>query len=907
MTSGNKEETTVIKKNGSKEEFCVDKINKVINWACEGIKDVSVSEIEINAKLQVGKEISSKEIHEILINSSANLISLENPNYQVVAGRLLNYQLRKDVWGGKNSPKLYDLIERNIKSGVYDFDILNLFSKEEINKFDEWIDHDRDFDFDFCGIKQLCSKYLVKNRKSGEIYETPQFAFMLIAMISFHNYEENKRNLYIKKAYDFFSKKKINLPTPLMAGVRTPVRQYASCNLTDVEDSIDGLIAANSSVVKATSQRFGIGLNFGKIRAGGSEIRMGEVVHTGVIPFLKWFESAVKSCHQNGIRGGGATVNFPIWHYEIEDILQLKNNAGTDSNRVRSLDYCIAFSKLFYERWLKNETVTLFSPHEVKGLYESFGTEGFDELYKKYEKDKSIKMKKVVKMRDLLEIFVKERVETGRIYLMNIDHVNQNSPWTQKVDMTNLCVAPETLILTDKGHVKISSFENQTVKVYNGKEFSETKVVKTGENQKLIKIILSSGKSLECTEYHKFYIDKDNWIWGSDGHKESDFVEVRAIDLKKGDLVRTYFTNHTNNYSYFQLDAIEDIVDEGRVDDTYCVNEPLEHKAVFNGILTGNCVEILHPVKPQKSFDDKDAEIGICILSAVNLLEINSDSEMEKVCDVIVRMLDNIIDYQDYFCPAAEKFAKNKRSLGVGITNLAAILAKNNLKYSDEASPQFASDLMEKIQFYLLKASVNLAKEVGKCNDFNSSSYSLGTLPIDRYKKEVDSVVDPALKCDWESLRSEIKEHGLRNCTMSALMPVESSSVCQSSTNGIEPVRGLLIFKGSKSNTVPVLAPHSSAWKNRYELAFDMKDNIGMINIVAALQKWVDMSISANNYYNYDHYEDGKLPDSKVIKEILHAYKMGIKTLYYLNTYDTDNQTVEAEKEESPCDGACAI
>lgn len=746
----------VTKRNGDKENFSVEKINKVISWACENIKDVSVSEVEINAKMSLSEDISSREIHGILIDSAKKLISLERPNYQYVAARLLTYQLRKDIWGGKNPPKLIDVIEKNVQKGVFDKDIFNLFSREEINKFDEWINHDRDFDFEYCGMNQLCAKYLTKNRKTGEIFETPQFAFMLIAMISFSSYTGAHRATYIKRAYDFFSKKKINLPTPLMAGLRTPIKQYASCNLTDVEDSIDGLVAANSAVVKATAQRFGIGLNFGRIRAGGSEIRNGEVIHTGVIPFLKWFESAVKSCHQNGIRGGGATVNFPIWHYEIQDILQLKNNAGTDSNRVRSLDYCIHFSKLFYERWLKNEEFTLFSPHEVKDLYDAYGRTEFDDLYLKYEQDNSIIFKKKVKARDLMESFVKERVETGRIYLLNIDNVNQNSPWVDKVNMTNLC----------------------------------------------------------C--------------------------------------------------------------------------------------------EVLHPTIPIKSLEDQDGEIGICILSAINLLE-TSDSELEKVCDVCVRMLDNIIDYQDYFVPAAAKFAKNKRSLGIGVTNFAALLAKHNLKYSEKNTLEFVDELAERMQFFLLKSSNQLAKEFGKCADFDRSTYSQGILPIDRYRKEVDSIVSRKPSQDWESLRKDIKEYGLRNCTLTSFMPSESSSVIYSSTNGIEPIRSFLTFKGSKANTVPVIAPHYPAWKNRYELAFDLKDNIGLINIIATFQKWIDMSISGNTYYNYSHYPDGKLPDSKVIKEILYAYKMGVKTLYYNNTDDGDNQRADKEPSSSCESGACSI
>lgn len=900
------ENINVIKRDGSKEEFKASKINKMLEWAVDGVSNVSASDIAVQAELQVSDGITSKDVHQILVKSAENLISLESPNYQIVASRLLNYQLRKDVWGGKNPPKLYDLILKNIEVGVYDKEILDLFSKDEINKFDEWIDHNRDFEFNYCGIKQLILKYLVKNRKTNIVYETPQFAFMLIAMISFASYSGKKRNSYIKRAYNYFSKRKPNLPTPLMAGVRTPVRQYSSCCLIDTEDSIDGLIASNGAMVKATSQRFGIGVNMGRIRAIGSEIRNGEVTHTGVIPFLKHIESAVKSCHQNGIRGGGATVNFPVWHYEIEDILQLKNNAGTDANRVRNLDYCIHFSKLFYERWLKKENITLFSPHEVEGLYEAFGTDEFDELYEKYEKDPSIKMKKVIPMRDLMTLFVKERSETQRIYLMNIDTVNKRGAWKKKVNMTNLCVAPETLILTKSGHQKISSLEGEDVEVFNGKQYSKTKVVKTGENQKLIKIVLDSGRSIECTEYHKFYVDKDNWVLSDDGHKPSDLIEMRARDLKQGDLVRVISRNHTNNYWYFSLESVSHIIDEGRYDDTYCVNEPLENKAVFNGILTGNCVEINHPVVPLKSLNDENGEIGICVLGAINLLEISSDSELEKTCDLLVRMLDNIIDYQTYFVPAAENFAKNKRSLGIGITNLAGLLAKNNLKYSDPEAPNFVDEWMEKIQFYLLKSSCELAKEVGKCNHFDQSVYSDGVLPIDKYEKNIDEVVTRKPSMPWEELRKDILQYGLRNCTVTALMPAESSSVIQSSTNGIEPIKNYIVYKGGKSDSVPVIAPHYHSWKNKYELAFDFKDNIGFINIQAALQKWVDMSISGNLYYNPEHYQKEKIPDTKVIKELFYAYKMGIKTLYYNMIYDQDDQSIKEEKPS--CDsGACAI
>jgi ribonucleoside-diphosphate reductase alpha chain len=747
----------VRKRNNTLVPFSVEKINKVISWAIEDIAGVSISDIEMNAKLNITDGITTKEIHKVLIESAVNLFTEEYPNYQWVASRLLNYQIRKDVWGGKNPPKLYDIIIKNIERGVYHKEILDFFTKEEIDKLDEKINHERDYDFSFSGLQQLCDKYLIQNRKAKEIFETPQFAYMLVAMVSFQSYPKATRLNYIKKAYDTFSKHKINLPTPQMAGIRSHIKQYASCCLIDVDDTKESIFSSNTAAGFATTQRYGIGLNFGRIRAIGAEINKGAVIHTGVIPFLKVFEATVKSCQQNGIRGGGATVNFPFWHYEIEDILVLKNNSGTEDNRVRKMDYVIQFSKLFYERYMKNENITLFSPHEVKDLYNSFGLAKFDDLYVKYESDPSIKYKKSVKASTIMSLFVKERVETARIYAMNIDHCNEYSPWNERVTMTNLCV------------------------------------------------------------------------------------------------------------------------------------------------------EVLHPTKPLQHIDDPEGEIGICVLSALNLLEIKDDADLQNTCDVIVRMLDELIDYQTYFTKAAENFTKNRRSLGVGITNLAALLAKNNLKYTDLETPNFVDSWMEKIQYYLLNASVELAKEKGKCAYFDRTKYAQGILPIDSYKKKVDSIVTRKPTMDWEGLRQRIKTYGLRHSTLTALMPCESSSVIQNTTNGIEPVRSLLTFKGSKASTLPVLVPNYNTCKNKYTFAYEMKDNIGMINVIAALQKWVDIYISANLYYNYNHYPNRALPDSQVIKELLYAYSMGVKTLYYSNTDDGDKQSANNMEEKSCTSGACAI
>lgn len=742
-------EIFVVKRNGSKELFNIEKINRVAEWAVQGLDDVSLSELEINVRLNLKDGITTKEIHSVLTESAANLISLEKPNYQYVAGRLLNFSLRKDVWYGKNPPKLYDLIKKNIARKVYDPEILNWYSPEEINKIDEFIEHDRDLLFSYAGVRQLCDKYLVQNRETHQIFETPQFAYILIAACLFHKYPGQKRFDYIKRAYNYFSKHKINLPTPIMAGVRTTLRSFSSCCLIDVGDSMDSIFASISAVGHASSNRYGLGVNMGRIRPINSAIRNGDVVHTGVIPFTKVIESVVQSCHQNGLRNSSATINFPIWHYEIEDIIQLKNNGGTDSNRVRGLDYAISISKLFYERFQKNENITLFSPHEAKGLYDAFGLPEFDKLYLEYESCDNLKFKKSVSARSLFSLLTKERVETGRIYIMNIDHANHHSPWKEKVSMANLC----------------------------------------------------------C--------------------------------------------------------------------------------------------EITVPTISLTSYQDPDAEIGICILAALNWPQINSDSEMEKVCDVIVRMLDELIDYQNYFNQAARNFATKKRSLGIGITNLAYFLAKNGLSYESPESLTLVDEWMEKQQYYLLSASNKLAQEKGIHDHFDKSKYSDGVLPIDTHKKDVDNICKRKLSMNWDELREKIKKHGLRHATLTAQMPCESTSVISNSTNGIEPPRHLISYKKSKARTLTFLVPEAKKLKDKYTLAFGMKSNVGYLNICAVIQKYMDMAISANVYYNFP------LDDSLVLKEMLYHYKMGGKTIYYTNTDDGNNQVLESKG--NGCAGACTI
>lgn len=747
----------VKKRDGRLEDFNIDKIHNILFWSTKDIKGVNVSDIEINAKLQVFDGIESSQIHEVLIQSAADLITENTPNYQQVAANLLNYFLRKQVFGvSDNMPALIDVIKDNIKAEVYDPEILKMYNEEELDQLDNLLKHNRDYLFVYGGLQQLVDKYLLKDRSTGRVFETPQYMYMLIAMVLFSRSGED-RIKNIKSFYNDISTFKISLPTPIMCGVRTPSRQYSSCTLIDVGDELPSIFHSNTAVGYYTANRAGIGLNFGRIRGVGSKIRNGEVVHTGVIPFLKMFESTTKCCTQNGVRGGSSTTHFPFWHKEIQDILVLKNNRGTDDNRVRKMDYSIQFNRLFYKRFVEDGNITLFSPHEVRDLYEAFfsDTEKFIELYEHYERSRSI-FKRQVKARELFMQFCQERIETGRIYAMNTDHTNSHSSFTVPIYMSNLCQ------------------------------------------------------------------------------------------------------------------------------------------------------EITLPTSPIKHIDKREeGEIALCILSAVNIGALRNLQELEGICENIVRSLDYIIDNQFYPVEASKNMFL-RRSIGVGITNLAYYIAKNGYSYEDKETIELVDELAEAIQYYMLKASVKIAKELGPCVLFKETKYSQGILPIDTYCKEVDNICKRKLSFDWEQLREEIKKHGLRNSTLTALMPCESSSLVTNSTNGIEPPRSLVSVKKSKQGLIPQVVPEIARLKNKYTLAYNMENNTGYINICAVLQKYFDQSISANHYYNFAKYEEGNLPMSVVAKDILYSYKMGLKTLYYANTDDGKSDNVE-EEDTGCAGGACKL
>jgi len=737
---------TVIKRNGQVTQLDLEKIHKMVELACRGLAGVSESAVEMNANLQIFDGIKTEDIQEILIKSANDLISLDAPNYQFVAARLLLFGLRKAVYNGHpdGHPTVLEQLEKGVELGVYDKPLINAYSREEWEEINSFVEHDRDYLFTYAGLRQVTDKYLVQDRSAGKIFETPQFMYVLIAATLFQQYPQETRLEYIRRYYDAISQHKINIPTPIMGGVRTPLRQFASCVLVDVDDTLDSIFSSDMAIGYYVAQRAGIGINAGRIRGINSKIRGGEVQHTGVVPFLKKFESTVRCCTQNGIRGGSATVHFPIWHQEIEDIIVLKNNKGTEDNRVRKLDYSVQISKLFYERFIRNETISLFSPHDVPGLYDAFGTDQFDQLYARYEADDRCP-RRTIPAQELILALLKERAETGRLYIMNIDHCNSHSSFKDKVNMSNLCQ------------------------------------------------------------------------------------------------------------------------------------------------------EITLPTDPISHIDDEGGEIALCILSAINVGKLRTLNELENLCDLAVRGLEELIDYQGYPVKAAERSTLARRSLGIGYIGLAHYLAKHGEHYDDPAAWKLVHELTEAFQYNLLKASNALAKERGPCDAYQHTKYHDGILPIDTYKRDLDDIVAPEYKYDWNSLRDDIKKYGLRHSTLSAQMPSESSSVVSNATNGIEPPRDYLSVKKSKKGPLKQIVPSYTSLKNNYTLLWDLKSNAGYINIVAVMQKFFDQAISGNWSYNPENYDNNEVPVSVMAQDLLMTYKLGWKTSYYQNTYDA-----KKDPDESP-------
>ena len=727
----------IIKRDGTSMPLDLKKIHDMVEWACNGYTNVSVSDIEINSKIQFYDGITTSEIQKIMIKSAADLISEEKPNYQYVAARLLLSDLYKKVFK-QNRPIPFEFFVRtNIFRKVYDSSLLDAYTQRDLVYFGKKLRHERDYMFTYAGLRQMVDKYLLQDRNTSEIYETPQEAFMLIAMFMFQNYEPKKRRKYVLDLYEAVSTFKISLPTPIMSGVRTPLRQFSSCCLIDVGDSLDSILQSNTAVGNYIASRAGIGLNFGRIRGLGANIRNGEVIHTGLVPFLKMYEATTKGFTQNAIRGGSSTSTLPFFHWEIESFIQLKNNKGNDENRVRRMDYSVALNKLFRERVRLNQDITLFSMEEVKDLYDAFygdDVKKFEMLYNMYEQNPKIRSKKI-NARDFYLSLLKERYETGRIYILNADHVNTHSSFKDHIYMSNLCQ------------------------------------------------------------------------------------------------------------------------------------------------------EITLPTAPIEDVNKAEGEIAMCILSNINLGKLENMEELDILTELLVRFLDELIDYQDYPVIAAEKSTKARRSLGIGVSDVFNFLAKNNLHYDSENGRKIMHQYMERFQYGLLKASNKLAKEKGACKLFNRTKYADGILPIDTYAKSVDEIVANDLQMDWEKLRRSIRKHGLRNSALSAIPPAASSSVVSNSTPGVDPVRKLVIAKMSKYGALKQLVPGFGTYEQNYTMAWDI-DNEAYLKFVAIFQKFIDQSISTNQYYDISKYKKNKVPVKDLIRHDNIAYKYGLKTLYYMNIND---------------------
>ena len=751
----------VTKRDGRLEDINLDKIHRVVTWAAEGLQNVSVSQVELKSHIQFYNGIRTDDIHETIIKAAADLISQDTPDYQYLAARLAIFHLRKIAYGEFEPPHLYDHVKKLTEAGKYDRHIIADYSREEFDELNAYIDHSRDMTFSYAAVKQLEGKYLVQNRVTRQIYETPQFLYILVAMCLFSKYPKETRLDYVKRFYDAVSTFKVSLPTPIMSGVRTPTRQFSSCVLIECDDSLDSINATTSAIVKYVSQRAGIGINAGRIRGLGSEIRGGEAQHTGCIPFFKMFQAAVKSCSQGGVRGGAATLFYPLWHIEAESLLVLKNNRGVEDNRIRQLDYGVQINRLLYTRLIKGGNITLFSPNEVPGLYDAFfaDQDEFERLYTKYEQDPNIR-KRTLPATELFSTLMQERAGTGRIYIQNVDHCNTHSPFDPRV-------APV----------------------------------------------------------------------------------------------------HQSNL----------------------------------------CMEIALPTKPLDNINDPNGEIALCTLSAFNLGALNNLDELEELADLTVRALDALLDYQDYPVAAARTATMNRRTLGIGVINYAYYLAKNGVRYSDDSALGLTHRTFEAMQYYLLKASVNLAKEYGACPLFNQTVYSQGKLPIDTYKKDLDAVCNEPLHYDWESLRADIVKYGLRNSTLTALMPSETSSQIANATNGIEPPRGLVSVKASKDGILKQVVPEFETLKDAYETLWQLPGNEGYLKLVGVMQKFVDQSISANTAYDPGKFEGNKVSMKQMLKDLLTAYKYGVKTLYYHNTRDGADDTQADIQDDGCAGGACKI
>lgn len=759
-------ELFVIKRNGQRVPYNEEYIHKIVGYACEGIEGVSLSEIVLHARIQAYDGITTAEIHDMTIKSAADKISLETPNYQYVAANLLIFKIRKMAYGQWQPPSLYNHLQKMCQNHWYDSNLLQKYTQEEIAFFNTMIRHHLDLRFSYAAVKQFEGKYLIQNRVTGQIMESPQMALMCLTLALFQDFFPHQKEERQKLICDFYTnlaEQNISLPTPIMAGVRTPLKQFSSCVLIECSDSLDSIAATGTAIINYVSQRAGIGINAGAIRAKGTPVRHGSVFHTGITPFLKFFQAAVQSCSAGGVRSGAATVYYPLWHYEIEDLLVLKNNRGIEENRVRHMDYGVQINGFFYKRLQQGQDITLFSPHDVPDMYQAFfaDQELFTKLYEYYENNSKIKFKKKIKSIELFSLLMKERSSTGRIYIMNVDHCNTHSSF------------------------------------------------------------------------------------------KPNLAPIRQSNL---------------------------------------------------------CAEVTLPTRPLSLKNKENGEIALCTLAAVNVGKIGLNRKKMQLCTkLLVYALDSLIDYQDYPVYEAEKNTKERRSLGIGVINYATFLAQQGLKFSDNHRLDITHELFEMFQYYCLEASVKLAQIKGPCARFSETKYSEGILPIDTYyKKGIDKIIShKVLKLDWEELRQKILKFGMRNSTLTALMPSETSSQISNSTNGIEPPRALISVKQSKDGILKQVVPNIETLADNYELLWKLPDNQGYLTKVGIMQKFIDQSISTNTNYDPQHFEDSKVPMQLLLKDLLLAYSLGIKTLYYHNTRDHSADNLAQQYDCSS--GACKI
>ena len=732
----------VVKRNGQIVPLDIAKIQRQVAHDCKGIDNVSPSMIEIKAQIELHDGISTETIDELLLKAMVNLIDeTENPdinnvNYQYVAGRQKVSMLRKEVYGTYTPPPLYDIVKKNVEAGMYTDELLEWYSKEEWNIIDLFIDHAKDEEYTYAAIAQLAEKYLVQNRATGQIYETPQVRYAIAAATAFHNEPKDKRLKYVKEYYECASEGHFTLATPVLAGLGTTTKQFSSCVLISSDDTLDSIFAAGEMMAKYASKRAGIGLEIGRIRPLGAPIRNGEIKHTGMIPFLKKWFGDLRSCSQGGVRNASCTVTFPVWHYQFEDLIVLKNNQGTEETRVRQMDYSVVVNKMFFNRFAKNENITLFDPHDVPDLYEAYyrDSEEFEKLYTMYESKRGIKKKVLPAVEIFKNGILKERTDTGRIYLVFIDNVINQGPFDTKLD------------------------------------------------------------------------------------------------------------------------------------------------PIYQSNL---CQEILLPTKPFQRIEDEAGRIALCTLGSVNWGAFKSPQEMRKACRVLVRSLSNLLSYQDFLSVQSKLANLDFEPLGVGITNLAYWHAKRNFKYGEPEALAEVKRWMEHQSYYLIETSVELAQERGACKLSAQTYYGKGVFPWERRAEGVNELTDFSPSMDWESLREKLLKYGIRNATLMAVAPVESSSVVLNSTNGIEMPMELISVKESKAGSFVQVVPEYKRLKNRYQMMWDQKDCVEYLKTAAVLAVYIDQSLSTNTFYNPAYFNQGKVPGTLIAKNLMLAYKWGIKTIYY--------------------------